>query len=71
VGLSARDVSLLLHGSAEHCLIPRGLFTDTSQLVRFFSLLFLFSTVSFPRYRLILLIKVFDLIQNSISFHVV
>ena len=48
-----------------------GLFTDTSEHIRFFSLLFLFSTVSFPRCRLILLIKVFDLIQNSISFHVV
>ena len=32
---------------------------------RFFSLLFLFSTVSFPRCRLILLIKVFDLITRS------
>ena len=39
--------------------------------IRFFSLLFLFSTVSFPRCRLILLMKLFDLIQNSISFHVV
>jgi len=37
----------------------------------FFFLLFLFSTVSFPRCRLILLMEVFDLIQNSISFHVV
>ena len=32
-----------------------GLFTDTSEHIRFFSLLFLFSTVSFPRCRLILL----------------
>ena len=48
-----------------------GLFTDTSEHIRFFSLLFLFSTVSFPRCRLILLMKVFDLIQNSIPFHVV
>jgi len=45
-----------------------GLFTDTSEHIRFFSLLFLFSTVSFPCFKLILL---FDLIQNSISFHVV
>ena len=32
-----------------------GLFTHTSEHIRFFSLLFLFSTVSFPRCRLILL----------------
>jgi len=32
-----------------------GLFTDTSEHIRFFSPLFLFSTVSFPRCRLILL----------------
>ena len=40
-----------------------GLFTDTSEHIRFFSLLFLFSTVSFPRCRLILLMKVFYLIR--------
>ena len=45
MGLSARDVSLLLHGSAEHCLIPRGLFTDTAQHVR--SLLCSFSVLNF------------------------
>jgi len=48
-----------------------GLFTDTSEHIRFFSLLLLFSTVSIPLCRLILLIQVFDLIQNSISFYVI
>ena len=50
--------------------IPRTVY-DTSEHIRFLSLLFLFATVSFPRCRLILLMWVSDLIQNSISFHVV